>query len=74
MITIGEEMLLLMLDYDTGWYNTRLPPRSRRNAISGALPNGLHRPSRGTGPSGTRTQGGVTKSAMPAINRHGVLA
>ena len=37
MITIGEEMLLLMLDYDTGWYNTRLPPHSRRNAISGAL-------------------------------------
>ena len=37
MITIGEEMLLLMLDYDTGWYNTRLPPHSRRNAMSGAL-------------------------------------
>ena len=37
MITIGEEMLLMMLDYDTGWYNTRLPPHSRRNAISGAL-------------------------------------
>ena len=37
MITIGEEMLLLMLDYDTGWYNTRLPPHSRRNAVSGAL-------------------------------------
>ena len=37
MITIGEETLLLMLDYDTGRYNIRLPQHSRRNAISGAL-------------------------------------
>ena len=37
MITIAEEMALLMLDYDSGRNNTRLRSRYRRKAISGAV-------------------------------------
>lgn len=37
MITIGEEILLLMLDYDSGWMNDSLPAGSRTSAIGGAL-------------------------------------
>ena len=36
-MTIGEEILLLMLDYDTGRMNANLPARALRNAVSGAL-------------------------------------
>lgn len=37
MITIGEEILLLTLDYDSGWMNDSLPAGSRASAISGAI-------------------------------------
>ncbi len=37
MITIGEEILLLMLDYDAGRMNRKLPVYALGNAISGAL-------------------------------------
>ena len=37
MITVSEEILLLMLDYDTGRLSPKLPIRSLRSAISGAL-------------------------------------
>ena len=37
MITIGEEILLLLLDYDSGWMNASLPTGSRTSAISGAI-------------------------------------
>jgi len=37
LITIAEEMVLLMLDYDSGWNNVRLRSRYRRKAISGAV-------------------------------------
>ena len=37
MITVSEEILLLMLDYDTGMLNPKLSIRSLRSAISGAL-------------------------------------
>ena len=37
MITVCEEVFLLTLDYDTGRPNTRLPERSVRIALGGAL-------------------------------------
>ncbi len=37
MITISEEILLLTLDYDSGWMNDSLPAGSRTSAISGAI-------------------------------------
>ena len=37
MITVCEEVFLLMLDYDTGRPSTRLPDRSLRTALGGAL-------------------------------------
>ena len=37
MITVSEEILLLMLDYDTGMLSPKLSLRSLRSAISGAL-------------------------------------
>ena len=37
MITASEEILLLMLDYDTGMLSPRLSVCSLRNALSGAL-------------------------------------
>ena len=37
MPTIAEEVLLLVLDDDTGKLNGKLPVHSLRNAISGAL-------------------------------------
>lgn len=37
MITVSEEILLLMLDYDTGMLSPKLSIRSLRSAISGAL-------------------------------------
>ena len=37
LITIAEEMVLLMLDYDSGRNNTRLRSRFRRKALSGAV-------------------------------------
>lgn len=37
MITISEEVLLLTLDYDSGWINESLPADSRASAISGAI-------------------------------------
>ncbi len=37
MITIADEMALLMLDYDSGLNNNRLRSRYRRKAISGAV-------------------------------------
>ena len=37
MLTVAEEIFLLMLDYDTGRLRTELPPTSVHNAIGGAL-------------------------------------
>ena len=37
MLTIAEEVLLLVLDDETGRVNPRLPVHSLRNAVSGAL-------------------------------------
>lgn len=37
MLTIAEEILLLVLDDETGKLNTKLPVHSLRNAVSGAL-------------------------------------
>ena len=37
MLTIAEEILLLVLDEDTGKLQARLPVHSLRNAVSGAL-------------------------------------
>ena len=37
MLTVAEEILLLVLDDETGKLNTKLPVHSLRNAVSGAL-------------------------------------
>ncbi|MDE0533698.1 MAG: GPP34 family phosphoprotein [Albidovulum sp.] len=37
MITICEEILLLALDYDTGWLNADLPGRHIGTALGGAI-------------------------------------
>ena len=37
MLTIAEEVLLLVLDDDTGKLSTSLPVHSLRNAVAGAL-------------------------------------
>ena len=37
MLTIAEEILLLVLDDETGKLNTKLSVHSLRNAVSGAL-------------------------------------
>ena len=37
MITIGEEILLLALDYDTGGMNFRIPGRALQCALGGAV-------------------------------------
>ena len=39
MVTVGEEVPLLVPDYDTGRLNAERPLPALRNAISGALPD-----------------------------------